>query len=51
MNASQIVFALLGFGLMSWAMVVSKQYVLIWGAMACWALVLMTQYMFGSPVV
>jgi hypothetical protein len=51
MSITQIVFALLGFGLMSWAMAVTKQYVLVGSAMVCWAVVVVTQLLFGTPVV
>lgn len=48
MSTIQIVCALLGFGLMSWAMAVTKQYALVGAAMVCWAVVVLTQLLFGT---
>lgn len=51
MTFFQIFFALVGFGLMTWAMAVTKQYVLIGGAMVCWGLIVVTQYLYGTQAV
>ncbi|MFL1449176.1 hypothetical protein ACI77O_12345 [Pseudomonas tritici] len=51
MSYMQFFFALVGFGLMGWAMTVTKQYVLIGGAIFCWAVIVATQYFFGTPAV
>ena len=51
MTYFQIFFALAGFALMGRAMAVTKQYLLIGGAMFCWALIVVTQYLFGTPTV
>lgn len=49
MSIIQSVCALLGFGLMGWTMAVTKQYALVGAAMACWAVVVLTQLLFGTP--
>ncbi|HHK1717061.1 TPA: hypothetical protein ACQQ5N_002846 [Pseudomonas aeruginosa] len=51
MTYFQIFFALAGFALMTWAMTVSKQYMLIGAAMFFWALVVASEFLFGTPAV
>jgi hypothetical protein len=50
MGPSQIVFALIGFALMGYAMQASKQYIVIGAAMLCWAAIIVIQYLYGTPV-
>lgn len=51
MTYFQIFFALSGFALMTWEMTVSKQYMLIGAAMFFWALVVASEFLFGTPAV
>lgn len=51
MTYFQIFFALAGFALMTWAMTVSKQYMLIGAAMFFWTLVVASEFLFGTPAV
>lgn len=51
MTYIQIFFALAGFALMTWAMSVTKQYMLIGAAMFCWALFVATEFLSSTPAV
>jgi len=47
-SVSQIIFALLGLGLIGGAMTYTKQYFLMGTALGCWVLIVVAQFFFGG---